>query len=439
MHKTYFTLANTLFSIVIIACTKTGFANANFNITPASGYDWPTFIYSGQTAHAYYTVTNRTQRTRSNYAIRGLPSSVKQNTSNSQFCQNPITLAASASCTLQLDINNTTYSNFALCHAENCTTAAVPLNVTQISGASPIYAYIADQNTTNVYKCTLDACGNFSTCNATPTSNVPTWQPFSLSFATIGNTEYAYVTAPNDGVLRKCLVNQAGNLTNCSIQTFNGNAESLTFATVSGTQYAYVANVGSTRIDRCTLNGDGSFNTCTATPSVGAPAWLAFSITIGTVNGYRHAYVSTASFGPAPIYKCDVNADGTFTNNSCVITPAAGAPAWSPISVTFATFNHTQYAYVAERGGNVYQCTLNNDGTFNACTATPAAGVPAWNPFAIDFQTVNNTLYAYVAGGFSGEVYQCTLNNDGSFNTCTAIPSFGVPWVNPTWITKGLN
>lgn len=437
MHKIYFTLANALLCIAVIVYTQTGYAGANFNISPAPGYDWPTAIYPGQIVHAYYTVTNQTQRTRSNYAIQGLPSTVNQNTSNAQFCQNPITLAASASCTLQLDITNTTYSSFALCRAENCTTAAASLNVTQMSSPSPVYAYIADQNTANVYKCTLDNNANFSNCNATPTSNAPTWQPFSLSFATIGNTEYAYVTAPNDVVLRKCLVNQAGNLTNCNTQAFSGNAESITFSTLSGTQYAYVANIGNLSIDRCTLNGDGSLNTCTATPSIGAPAWLPFSVTIEAVNGTRHAYVPSAAFGPAPIYKCDINADGTFTNNSCVITPAAGAPAWSPISVTFATFNNTKYAYVAERGGNVYQCTLNNDGTFDVCTATPATGAPAWNPFAIDFQNVNNTLYAFVAGGFSGEVYQCTLNNDGTFNICTATPSSGVLWTNPTWITKG--
>jgi len=39
--------------------------------------------------------------------------------------------------------------------------------------------------------------------------------------------------------------------------------------------------------------------------------------------------------------------------------------------LTFATVGGVQYAYVLDQNGFVYQCAINVDGTFNTCSGTP--------------------------------------------------------------------
>ena len=65
--------------------------------------------------------------------LQGVPSTVTQNTGNAGYYPSPITLDSHASCTLQLDITGEAISNFTICFGSSCSTAAVPLNVTQSS------------------------------------------------------------------------------------------------------------------------------------------------------------------------------------------------------------------------------------------------------------------------------------------------------------------
>lgn len=62
--------------------------------------------------------------------MQGLPATGKQNTTSSNYCSNPITLAAHGNCILELDISGKVNSSFALCHGSRCSTASTPLNVT---------------------------------------------------------------------------------------------------------------------------------------------------------------------------------------------------------------------------------------------------------------------------------------------------------------------
>lgn len=86
--------------------STSAYAGSNMLITPAEDHTLPTSVSPGQTVSAYYTVINNTHSIRSGYKVQGLPSSVKQNTSGTLSCANPITLAADGSCTLQLDITS---------------------------------------------------------------------------------------------------------------------------------------------------------------------------------------------------------------------------------------------------------------------------------------------------------------------------------------------
>lgn len=127
-------LFSKLFLMVLsMFAVKQSLASANFTIFPTPGLPRPTQVLQGSIVSAFYTVTNQTNSSRTGYRVQGMPATVRQNTSNQSYCQNPISLAAHASCILQLDISGMAKSSFALCKGSSCTTTAVPLNVSLIT------------------------------------------------------------------------------------------------------------------------------------------------------------------------------------------------------------------------------------------------------------------------------------------------------------------
>lgn len=245
--------------------------------------------------------------------------------------------------------------------------------------------------------------------------------------------QYGYIGGYN-GFLYDCDLTNTGFSSNCVTTPASGapnwRPNGIAFAVVEGTRYAYVAD-NNKHMYQCTLNIDGTFNVCTETPASGAPTnWVPAGITFATIGGTQYAYVGSYN---GNMYQCTLNMDGSF--NVCTATPASGAPTnWAPSASAFAVVNGVTYAYTVDRNRrqSVYQCTLNNDGSFNLCTSTPASGSPTNRPVGITFFTTNGTQYAYVSGN-NGHIYQCSLNADGSFDTCTITPSSN----EPSWIPVG--
>jgi hypothetical protein len=145
------------------------------------------------------------------------------------------------------------------------------------------------------------------------------------------------------------------------------------------------------------------------------------------VTGYVYF---TPSASATAIYKASVDpSTGQFGVNSVAYT------AVSPQGLeqfAFATVGGTQYAYVLDQTGYVYQCPIDTNGNFTSCTSTPTTGVPSWNPRAIAFTVINNVQYAYVADLNYSYVYQCAVVVDpgnptnGNFSSCTnATPTVG--------------
>ena len=302
--------------------------------------------------------------------------------------------------------------------------------------ATTQYAYVANGNN-SVFYCTLNTNGSLNTCITTPSTGAPSWHGFGVAFATVSGIQYAYVAdAFGTNKIYYCTLNSNGTFNTC-VATPDSGAPSwtplgVTFATVKGTQYAYVASTNTYRVYQCTLNSNGTFNTCSITPASGAPSWHPFGVTMATVNGTQYAYVADNT---GKMYQCTLNTNGTLTNSGCTITPASGAPVWTPNGITFATVNGTQYAYVADDTRKMYRCTLNSNGTFNTCAVTPATGAPSWRPFGSSFAIVNGTQYAYVSNYASGNgnMYQCALNADGTFTNsgCNITPASGAPYWSP--------
>ncbi|MDR3502724.1 MAG: sialidase family protein [Legionella sp.] len=125
--------------VLLIAAfiTNQAIASSTFNIVPTPGTSLPTTVVQGRSVSAYYTITNNTSATRAGYVIKGLPSSVVAQNTSSGHCPAMISLAAKASCVLQLDITGAVSSNFALCREVACTSSAVPLNVSVTPAPPP--------------------------------------------------------------------------------------------------------------------------------------------------------------------------------------------------------------------------------------------------------------------------------------------------------------
>ena len=305
------------------------------------------------------------------------------------------------------------------------------------------YAYVADFNGF-VWKCPLSQDGSFGTCETTPIPNT-TWVqgPYKITFATVGGTQLAYVAeggggGSNLGDVYQCgLTNNNDSFSACSVIPNQGwSTYQVAFTIVGSIQFAYIADGGTIgKVWQCPLNNNGSFGTCsTLTPAFTLnTSWTGPSgITFAVVGGTKYAYVSDgAPLGTGNVYRCTINTDGSF--NTCSFTDQNN---WDPFETVFATVGGTQYAYVVDvyNDGRIWQCPLNNtDGTFGTCFYNTQTYT---YPKGLAFTTVAGTQYAYVAdgNGFSqSNLYQCTLNPDGSFNICSSTLN-----TNPTWSPYGV-
>lgn len=199
----------------------------------------------------------------------------------------------------------------------------------QVGGVQ--YAYVSD-DVSKVFQCSLNTNGTFKTCNSTPLSGTPAWIPVSTSFATVGGTQYAYV-AGDDGHVYHCTINAGnGTFNQCESTPATGAPvwlpKSVTFATFGANQYAYVSDDNG-NVFQCTLNSNGTFRLCSIIPLAGAPEWNPRAISFETIGGVQYAYV--VDFGSATsliggIYQCTLDVNGHFTD--CVPTPTFGMPNW---------------------------------------------------------------------------------------------------------------
>lgn len=298
------------------------------------------------------------------------------------------------------------------------------------------FAYVTPgPNANTIYQFSLDRTDGTFSSDPITTYSSGSKHFDQLTFATVGGVQYAYVLDQN-GFVYQCDINETdGTFSRCTPTPESSpgwGPHGIAFATVHGVQYAYISSVNG-RVYQCSLNvgGDanGSFENCSALDFYfRAP----YGITFATVDGVQYAYIAEAvsfdsSYGN--VYRCTLKKDGSF--NTCSTTPQECIPDWIPYTVTFATVDGTQYAYVTDNGtntsnGHVYQCTLTEDGFFDTCTATIGAPTTNWVPDAIAFATLNGTQYAYVGayqGVSAGGMYQCTLNSGGLFSACNAQPS----------------
>ena len=290
--------------------------------------------------------------------------------------------------------------------------------------------------------------GIFNACTATPSSGAPAWNPRTIAFATttvgIISSQYAYVTDVTDHHVYQCTLNTSGTVetfNTCAITPSSNEPawqpQGITLATVNTIQYAYVADGSNAHMWRCALTSSGGLDgtSCITTPSTGAPSWQPNSAAFTVVNNTQYAYVADEL---ANVWQCPLQSDGTFVNSGCLSMSTSSSSSFqTPLGVAFATVtNGTQYAYVADgAAGAMWKCALNTtSGSFTSCTTQTPIPTVLWTPSAIAFATVNGTQYGYVADE-TGNVYQCTLNGSGALATCIKTPA---SLTSPAWLPMGV-
>ncbi|PIR24762.1 MAG: hypothetical protein COX62_05315 [Deltaproteobacteria bacterium CG_4_10_14_0_2_um_filter_43_8] len=108
-----------LLMFVFVLCfgffTNCGRTTGNLlSIQVKDGTTLPSFVVSGNTVTAYFTVTNNTSRTQRNIYIHSIPTNVTQVTSGGTYddtCAAQATLTALGQCTLQLTISGAVSSS----------------------------------------------------------------------------------------------------------------------------------------------------------------------------------------------------------------------------------------------------------------------------------------------------------------------------------------
>lgn len=128
-----------LLMIILVKSIPT-YASA-YAVVPKSGATLPTQLVKGNKAHAFYTITNNTQRTLNNGFVKYLPPNVTHITSDSTYpdlCGATFNLIRGASCTLELlvsgevlaaDTNPTHHLFICSPNVPACSGTSYPLNV----------------------------------------------------------------------------------------------------------------------------------------------------------------------------------------------------------------------------------------------------------------------------------------------------------------------
>lgn len=126
------------------------------------------------------------------------------------------------------------------------------------------------------------------------------------------------------------------------------------------------------------------------------------------------AYVTNA-FGSS-VSQCLIDVNGDFTG--CVLVGLPSDPEGIGLNPD-ATI-----AYIASTSGTIMQCSLNPDGTINSCVDQSVPGINI--PFNIAINNANRL--AYITDDCCGRVIKCIVGVNGALGSCTdSIDSFSLP------------
>jgi DNA-binding beta-propeller fold protein YncE len=434
-----------------------------FSVVPKIGNPLPTSLSVGNTASAFYTVTNNTQANRFQNYVKYLPPNVAQVTQGgvySDTCGATFNLSGKGqsgdSCTLQLTISGgvngndpNPHNHLFVCFPRGLTCAGTnsPLNVKPTPAKNLLSITVTPNNASILRRQTQQfiAIGTYDDNTTENITSSVSWSSSDASVAPIapsglakgvgtGSTlitatagtisssssdltinVFAYITNFGNNTVSVCAVNADSTLGTCnqfSDASFNGPAGIQVNATAT---LAYVANANinlSTMlysVSVCPINSNGTLSTCydSADSTFNSPPSVALN-SAGTV-----AYV--ANYNGTTVSICPINGNGSL--GTCEIPP--NSPTFTtPTSVRLN--NSGTLAYVVNHlNNNISGCPVNLDSTLsNNCSLSPTTSLH--HPVAVALNSDNSFAYLTNSQTYMGQrnVSICPINSDGSIGVC---------------------
>lgn len=176
--------------------------------------------------------------------------------------------------------------------------------------------------------------------------------------------------------------------------------------------FAYIANTTSGSVTRCYISlSDGILSGCTTALSISDATGIAFN-SAGT-----YAYI-TASFPPT-VTACSLNSS-TGSLSGCLTTTLTSTSSSLANGVVYNPQLGMIYATVSS--GQVYQCSLNSNGSIASCFNSGATLLN--NPQGIAINPAGTI--AYIANFGGSTVAQCNINSsNGALSGCATNTGLG--------------
>lgn len=151
---------------------------------------------------------------------------------------------------------------------------AIAINFAPINGT--LYAYVTDNQhgasgAGFVWMCQISSNGQLSSCsNALTASGQAGASPAGIDFATSSGTQYAYIGQTNSQNIYQCSFNSNGTFSSCASSTplsASSRVRNIVFALFNSIQYGYFYD-SSSKVRYCVVNTTtGVLNSCTTTPT----------------------------------------------------------------------------------------------------------------------------------------------------------------------------
>lgn len=390
----FYTFILTCLLSLSLGCNGALFTSASSSLSLAvkDTTELPTFVVTGDSITAYFTLTNATDYAQD--LVITVPENVTQVTSDGTYedtCPVSFRLNVGEQCTLQVSITGAVSTDQVISICQSNTNLCVQnndLSINEIASITltPLTQYFHINNTQQ-----YTATATLTDESTTDVSSIVTWQSSNTDAATISSSGLATAVALGSSEI------------SLSLGTYTSSA--LSFNVVG--ERVYIANRTLGSVSLCSLQSStGDIIDCSD-----SGAGTIFSNPIGIALSVDKNFLYVGNTANHTVTVCAVNqTDGTLSD--CA-TSGSGF-----VQPTHFDFNSSgTKVYIANNGNDtVSACSVDeDDGSLSDCQTT-AGGVDILtaNGIAID----NNDSFAYIPDLNSNAVYVCPIEETGLFGTC---------------------
>ena len=242
-----------------------------------------------------------------------------------------------------------------------------------------------------------------SVTNVSDNANLKLDNASSVTTATVGSTNYLFVTGRDDNGLSVFSVANNGMLTSITNVSDNANLElegafSVTIATVGSTTYLFVAGIYDNGVSVFSVGSDGMITSVTnVSDNTNLELIRASSVTTATVGSTTYLFV--AGFSDDGVSVFSVGSDGMITSVTNV-SDNANLELGGARSLTTATVGSTIYLFVVgQTDDGVSVFSVGSDGMITSViNVSDNANLELDGATSVTTATVGSTTYLFVAG-----------------------------------------